>query len=81
MYDNGFFVTVSIHASVKDATVTVDMLTFIVTVSIHASVKDATAFGRDIYCSSDVSIHASVKDATQSYIIFLSGDTFQSTHP
>ena len=33
---------VSIHASVKDATVTIFLFKYLNTVSIHASVKDAT---------------------------------------
>ena len=55
---------VSIHASVKDATLWDYCIPFEGNVSIHASVKDATKaldFDR-IYIR--VSIHASVKDAT-----------------
>ena len=57
---------VSIHASVKDATVIETPIRSVVCmmVSIHASVKDATY----VLLASDgiyyVSIHASVKDAT-----------------
>ena len=55
---------VSIHASVKDATIRQPLLFYQKYVSIHASVKDAT--GKGIVClySKIVSIHASVKDAT-----------------
>ena len=55
---------VSIHASVKDATLLEFDIVLFVHVSIHASVKDAT-FGRWYWWRiSFVSIHASVKDAT-----------------
>ena len=40
--NNVFSVTVSIHASVKDATVIKGDKRFYLFVSIHASVKDAT---------------------------------------
>ena len=71
---------VSIHASVKDATLWDYCIPFEGNVSIHASVKDATT---DEFCDPfkrKVSIHASVKDATQPHLlnpIFL---RFQSTH-
>ena len=55
---------VSIHASVKDATLTdLDMIPTLY-VSIHASVKDATGWDAPIKQEVKVSIHASVKDAT-----------------
>ena len=57
---------VSIHASVKDATLPVVFKFGTDTVSIHASVKDATETGYkygNTYVIT-VSIHASVKDAT-----------------
>ena len=68
--DHNFYILfvdarVSIHASVKDATLQSSNDFANITVSIHASVKDATdtVFGyqRPWY----VSIHASVKDATR----------------
>ena len=40
-------ITVSIHASVKDATATGVKIRGYVVVSIHASVKDATTFTTD----------------------------------
>ena len=55
---------VSIHASVKDATILPLYLKIIDMVSIHASVKDATIGSAYIRARKDVSIHASVKDAT-----------------
>ena len=56
---------VSIHASVKDATVNVRYDALNMPVSIHASVKDAT-YADDVPDSDkNVSIHASVKDATK----------------
>ena len=55
---------VSIHASVKDATVVVLVLPTFVLVSIHASVKDATLLSILQLLMRTVSIHASVKDAT-----------------
>ena len=60
----GLTTYVSIHASVKDATVRETDAKVNLSVSIHASVKDATLFasGSHFFCS--VSIHASVKDAT-----------------
>ena len=63
---------VSIHASVKDATILPKSTQGDFVVSIHASVKDATS---DLLTSSKtllVSIHASVKDATElSFGIFI----------
>ena len=62
---------VSIHASVKDATIKTTLNDFFIGVSIHASVKDATEKWAKAYAHVCVSIHASVKDATGYYI-----DTF-----
>ena len=61
------FCSVSIHASVKDATSLRNFIMFRSFVSIHASVKDAT-YGKEIEVADPafVSIHASVKDATTS---------------
>ena len=58
------FCLVSIHASVKDATVEEANKIFPGTVSIHASVKDATIKQDIVSKKRQVSIHASVKDAT-----------------
>ena len=55
---------VSIHASVKDATLITDKSNSLFRVSIHASVKDATSSDGWTYPEGEVSIHASVKDAT-----------------
>ena len=55
---------VSIHASVKDATVWIAARDNQNEVSIHASVKDATRLQSLIELARKVSIHASVKDAT-----------------
>ena len=71
---------VSIHASVKDATLWDYCIPFEGNVSIHASVKDATKaldFDR-IYIR--VSIHASVKDATSIQVLTYFMCLFQSTH-
>ena len=59
------FTPVSIHASVKDATVPNDVFGNLFDVSIHASVKDATVIWLHNPCLVTVSIHASVKDATK----------------
>ena len=56
--------TVSIHASVKDATFAMPPGEGSQSVSIHASVKDATRKDEILNNPSLVSIHASVKDAT-----------------
>ncbi len=56
--------TVSIHASVKDATCYNGKNWEYVPVSIHASVKDATIEFEQKAKEIKVSIHASVKDAT-----------------
>ena len=56
--------TVSIHASVKDATCYNGKNWEYVPVSIHASVKDATVGYTALNMVKQVSIHASVKDAT-----------------
>ena len=59
-----FVSLVSIHASVKDATILINNSSINSSVSIHASVKDATD-GEGISVDfTQVSIHASVKDAT-----------------
>ena len=58
--------TVSIHASVKDATREDEIKKDCFFVSIHASVKDATAAILNNRRFDLVSIHASVKDATRS---------------
>ena len=56
---------VSIHASVKDATLHLSSHHRRPEVSIHASVKDATRQAIQYQLLLLVSIHASVKDATQ----------------
>ena len=62
--DSLFFFHVSIHASVKDATLPIDIDLGDLVVSIHASVKDATFLNGTGNVQIEVSIHASVKDAT-----------------
>ena len=57
-------INVSIHASVKDATLAVMYGYSLCPVSIHASVKDATGASGLVDSNVAVSIHASVKDAT-----------------
>ena len=57
-------INVSIHASVKDATISMWDILDNFTVSIHASVKDATSAPSSSSSGKGVSIHASVKDAT-----------------
>ena len=72
--------SVSIHASVKDATLTDLAFVPLVSVSIHASVKDATPavlYGNPL---GPVSIHASVKDATKNGLRLMLMYVFQSTH-
>ena len=65
------FLSVSIHASVKDATNVTLVSNERSDVSIHASVKDATE-NQDLWEKIFmVSIHASVKDATKSASILL----------
>ena len=56
---------VSIHASVKDATIGSAYIRARKDVSIHASVKDATGVAPLVGLTTYVSIHASVKDATK----------------
>ena len=65
-----FQIDVSIHASVKDATLSLSTSYLYLLVSIHASVKDATYAHSVSHQILFVSIHASVKDAT-----FLTPDT------
>ena len=72
--------TVSIHASVKDATLNRSDPFSISKVSIHASVKDATAFNQPLAWPILVSIHASVKDATSIHLSIRPPKGFQSTH-
>ena len=71
---------VSIHASVKDATVRDFCYTFSLFVSIHASVKDATKVHTSDVHFFRVSIHASVKDATIRTYFVTPSSVFQSTH-
>ena len=61
---------VSIHASVKDATLPISRVVVPRLVSIHASVKDATLNREGYRTRRQVSIHASVKDATCSTWVF-----------
>ena len=72
--------SVSIHASVKDATAFFTLLSHKTKVSIHASVKDATFLELDIVLFIHVSIHASVKDATFDDNLLIIISLFQSTH-
>ena len=72
--------TVSIHASVKDATFSDKVFFFLSKVSIHASVKDATYIRERCQCWIMVSIHASVKDATMRLRLLMMLVMFQSTH-
>ena len=72
--------SVSIHASVKDATIQLCKVRFGTPVSIHASVKDATELFYQSSKSSVVSIHASVKDATFVSFLLCKLTLFQSTH-
>ena len=71
---------VSIHASVKDATLPAGGNVVSFQVSIHASVKDATFQSTYLYKVRHVSIHASVKDATVMPSITEVYPLFQSTH-
>ena len=71
---------VSIHASVKDATLPISRVVVPRLVSIHASVKDATISGLSVTPSDIVSIHASVKDATGDRQLSSAIEMFQSTH-
>ena len=78
--DNVVYGSVSIHASVKDATGADLKAVCKALVSIHASVKDATIDSFNNPYSVDVSIHASVKDATPFFRGVLPRLEFQSTH-
>ena len=73
-------IVVSIHASVKDATVVSPFTFQVTTVSIHASVKDATPPEYLQKKEKFVSIHASVKDATPLRQVLHLRIQFQSTH-
>ena len=66
---------VSIHASVKDATISIRLRKYKFGVSIHASVKDATALLASTSSNRTVSIHASVKDATSISFTFTTNNT------
>ena len=78
--DTFFDMDVSIHASVKDATLSFGSFRRFQQVSIHASVKDATTVTTVNTAIVDVSIHASVKDATERAYNNPSAVMFQSTH-
>ena len=71
---------VSIHASVKDATLSCPFSLVMPKVSIHASVKDATDIHYLVNSQRSVSIHASVKDATMPMMFPIQTKMFQSTH-
>ena len=71
---------VSIHASVKDATLAKTRYACFLKVSIHASVKDATSKELKDSFVALVSIHASVKDATLFKSLIHELIWFQSTH-
>ncbi len=75
-----YITCVSIHASVKDATLPFIISEQIGFVSIHASVKDATGHESHYQHTTYVSIHASVKDATFALFKLHEIGKFQSTH-
>ena len=77
----GLTTYVSIHASVKDATINYSKRGTTTRVSIHASVKDATLGMYQMIPICRVSIHASVKDATLCFLLYkIVFRVFQSTH-
>ena len=57
-------VKISIHASVKEATILLWKRWQTIQISIHASVKEATRFSFLLHQPIEISIHASVKEAT-----------------
>ena len=57
-------VYISIHASIKDATLNLTEQGKLIRISIHASIKDATGMLVDWWNANSISIHASIKDAT-----------------
>ena len=62
----GLFViiTISIHASAKEATSLIMKTIFTKYISIHASAKEATEFITERSAKHRISIHASAKEAT-----------------
>ena len=73
--------SISIHASMKDATKISEIIELDKEISIHASMKDATVSDSERVMNRDISIHASMKDATTKELEFSPRDPFQSTHP
>ena len=73
--------SISIHASTRDATKKEKALMEGIEISIHASTRDATG-NRSLVCSPGrISIHASTRDATLENVKHLGMFVFQSTHP
>ena len=80
----GLFViiTISIHASVKEATTAYYIYISMSSISIHASVKEATNDSATSRFVGVISIHASVKEATLTVMCrFTVYTIFQSTPP
>ena len=63
-YNSPYWLAVSIHAPVKEATVRIEGEWWDVPVSIHAPVKEATRPLALLVTVTHVSIHAPVKEAT-----------------
>ena len=72
---------ISIHASVKEATVSKSREEIQRNISIHASVKEATLYWSNLLDEIMISIHASVKEATVDHEPPDSDVAFQSTPP
>ena len=72
---------ISIHASEKEATISLDFHALMWVISIHASEKEATANRIVTIIPDDISIHASEKEATTFWSVPVSSRQFQSTPP
>ena len=59
------WLSISIHASAKEATLSTNILFVLPLISIHASAKEATPLKLIASCASLISIHASAKEATK----------------
>ena len=73
--------SISIHASVKEATSFDPTSTHTIEISIHASVKEATVLRLLDNTIKTISIHASVKEATKRWKHRKIPKRFQSTPP
>ena len=73
--------SISIHASAREATLLAASPAFFLAISIHASAREATLSVQQLRDDNGISIHASAREATQQVVAVALDDLFQSTLP